>query len=182
MMKTLLNLFLALSFLGTTRTPNDWELAISRGELQGICLAGEWMDARECKYVFVNPAELTADLAMIRKRIETLANAPMVADSQLFNVDRNTLCWLIVLNRDNYCWLMQVTEMYPHNQTVQDMLEESKLLYDCWDALRDAKCDYYYAHIRRQALEKLRNTLGVKAFEQGIMPPPVPTWRMMGVR
>ena len=61
-------------------------------------------------------------------------------------------------------------------------MEEVKALYVVWDALRDAKCDYYFIHIRRQALLKLREKIGAEAFAAGQMPPYVPMWRFSEVR
>lgn len=66
MVKTLLNLFLTLSLLGTTREPASWELPCIKSELQGLAIAAEVMDARESQYVFAKPSEIADDARFIR--------------------------------------------------------------------------------------------------------------------
>ena len=46
-----------------------------------------------------------------------------------------------------------------------------------WDAVRDARCEFYYVTVRRQALKKLRDLVGEEAYLAGTLPPNVPTWR-----
>ena len=57
------------------------------------------------------------------------------------------------------------------------MLAETDRLYLVWDAVRDARCDFYYVTVRRQALKKLRDLVGDEAYATGELPPNVPTWR-----
>ena len=50
-------------------------------------------------------------------------------------------------------------------------LQETDHLYQVWDNVRDARCEYYYVTVRRQALKKLREMIGENAYYQGQMPP-----------
>jgi hypothetical protein len=59
---------------------------------------------------------------------------------------------------------------------VQSVLLETDRLYQVWDAVRDARCDYYYVNVRRQALERLRELVGDEAYYSGDLPPCVPLW------
>ena len=57
---------------------------------------------------------------------------------------------------------------------------EADQLYRVWDAVRDARCDFYYVTARRQALHKLRNAIGDDAYACGALPPNIPVWRLRG--
>jgi hypothetical protein len=60
-------------------------------------------------------------------------------------------------------------------------MQETEHLYQVWDTVRDARCDYYYVTVRRQALKKLRKMLGVDDYYFGKLPPPVPLWRFQEI-
>ena len=65
----------------------------------------------------------------------------------------------------------------PDSGELREMLQEVDRLYNIWDTVRDARCDYYYVTVRRQALKKLRETVGDDAYYSGALPPHVPIWR-----
>ena len=54
---------------------------------------------------------------------------------------------------------------------------ETDRLYQVWDSVRDARCDFYYVTVRRQALKKLRDLIGEDAYLDAELPANVPTWR-----
>src|SRR5262245_32582518 len=54
---------------------------------------------------------------------------------------------------------------------------ETDRLYGVWDAARDARCEFYYVTVRRQALKKLKEMIGDNAYALGELPPYVPEWR-----
>ena len=60
-----------------------------------------------------------------------------------------------------------------------DLTHEAEVdrLYQIWDTTRDARCEYYYIHVRRGALKKLRDAVGEEAYYSGTLPPHVPVWR-----
>jgi hypothetical protein len=61
-------------------------------------------------------------------------------------------------------------------------LQETDRLYQVWDAVRDARCDYYYVTVRRQALKRLRELIGDEAYYSASFPPCVPFWRFQQIR
>ena len=56
-------------------------------------------------------------------------------------------------------------------------MAETDRLYRIWDLVRDAGSDCYYVSVRRQALQTLRQAIGVGDFANGNLPPHVPVWR-----
>ena len=61
-------------------------------------------------------------------------------------------------------------------------LQETDHLYQVWDAVRDARCDYYYVTVRRLALKRLRDLVGEEAYYSSNLPPCVPLWRFEQIR
>ena len=53
-------------------------------------------------------------------------------------------------------------------------IEDMEERYRVWDYVRDARCEFYYVHIRRQALKKLLLVVGEEAFSRGELPFAVP--------
>lgn len=181
-MKTLCNLFLTLSLLATTREPAAWELLCIKSELQGLLIAAEVMDARESQYVFAKPGEIADDARFIRRRIEDLQNAPHSDAHLMFAIDRSAINDLLTLNSSHRNWLEGVEPLYPGQHRWGVAIDEAKLLYQAWDCLRDAKSPHLYIHVRRKALKQLHELIGAKAFDHGLMPPPLPNWRMTEIR
>ncbi len=64
-----------------------------------------------------------------------------------------------------------------HAEELRDTINETERLHAAWDAMRDARCEYYFVTTRRQALATLRTLIGPEAFYRGQLPPPVPVWR-----
>lgn len=181
-MTTLHRLFLAISLLTTTREPASWELPYIKGELQGLLIAAEVMDSRESTYVFAKPGEIADDARFIRSRLEELRYAPPADAHLLFTVDRNAINELLLLNRSHKYWLDGIGELYPQQAIWGEAITETKLLYEAWDCLRDAKSPHFYIHVRRKALKRLQELIGAEAFDRGTMPPCLPNWRMTEIR
>ena len=59
---------------------------------------------------------------------------------------------------------------------------ETDRLYRVWDAVRDARCEFYYVTVRRQALKRLKEMVGDEAFAEVDLPPHVPGWRFQEAR
>jgi hypothetical protein len=60
-------------------------------------------------------------------------------------------------------------------------LKETDSLYQVWDSVRDARCEYYYITVRRQALKRLQQMIGPDAYNAANLPPHVPLWRFQEV-
>ena len=63
----------------------------------------------------------------------------------------------------------------------REAVQEADRLYQVWDNVRDARCDYYYVTVRRHALQKLREAIGPEAYYAGCLPPHVPVWRFQRI-
>jgi hypothetical protein len=149
--------------------------------LQGLAVEWEILDPREVRYVLTRPEDFGSDLKLLRRRFHDLADAPPLTDGARFP-DRNTISELLSFNRayrqhlDNRLAL-DPTGWWEHREAIL----EADRLYQVWDTLRDARCDYYYITVRRQALKKLRQTIGDQAYYSGVMPPHVPVWRFQRI-
>ena len=71
---------------------------------------------------------------------------------------------LLMFNRAYRQHLDACLLLYPNCAGLKAAREEVEQLYLIWDAVRDARCDYYHIHIRRQALKKLREHLKAISF------------------
>ncbi|MFN4259418.1 MAG: hypothetical protein ACK4RK_08965 [Gemmataceae bacterium] len=147
-----------------------------RSALQALAVEWEILDAREARYILARPDDLRADVLLLRQRFHDLQDAPPVCDSERFP-DRATVNDMLAFNRayrqhiDNR-QLMDLANWW----ALKVVLEETDRLYQVWDTVRDARCEYYYVTVRRQALKRLRDTLGPEAYYSGQLPPYVPVW------
>src|SRR5262249_58838935 len=125
-------------------------------------LTGQWenLDPREVRYVLTRPEDFNTDLKLLRRRFHELADAPPLHDCNRFP-DRSTVSDLLSFNRAYRQHLdsRQSVELV-HWWDLQEALQEADRLYQVWDTVRDARCDYYYVTVRRQALKRLLQTIG----------------------
>src|SRR5579871_4038500 len=149
-------------------------LAAVRPTLQALAVSWEVLDPRETRYVLTRPEDFPADLKLLRRRQRELADAPPLHDCSRFP-DRSLINELLAFNRayrqhlDNRQALEQANWW-----ELREAVQETERLYQVWDTVRDARCDYYYVTVRRQALKKLRETVGEDAYWSGRLPPHVP--------
>ena len=148
-----------------------------RPTMQAVALHWEILDRRELRYVLTRSEDFTDDLKLLRKRHADLADAPPLHDCMRFP-DRTLINDLLAFNRAYRQHLdsqqaLEVTYWWEYHE----MLQEADRLYQVWDTVRDARCDYYYVTVRRQALKKLRDNVGDQAYFSGCLPPHVPIWR-----
>jgi hypothetical protein len=152
-----------------------------RPALQAVALQWEILDPREVRYILSRPEDFSADLNLLRRRWRDLADAPPLCDGIRFP-DRDTVNALLAFNRAyrQHLSLRQPVEL-AHWWDLRAALQETDLLYQIWDTVRDARCDYYYVTVRRHALKKLRELLGDEAYYNGWLPPHVPLWRFQEI-
>jgi len=149
--------------------------------LQALALEWEILDPREARYLLTRMEDFSSDLKLLRRRYHELADAPPLNDGLRFP-DRAVISDLLAFNRsyrqhiDNR-QALESTHWWELNETLQ----ETDRLYQIWDTLRDARCDYYYVTVRRQALKRLRDMLGEQAYYSGCLPPHVPIWRFQRI-
>ena len=121
-------------------------------------------------------------MKLLRCRFQDLLDAPNLQDCHRFP-DRATINDWLSFNRSyrQHIDARQGTEL-AHAWELRETLQETDRLYQVWDTVRDARCDYYYVTVRRQALKKLREMVGDEAFYGGSLPPYVPLWRFQQIR
>ena len=148
-----------------------------RPVVQQLAVDWELLDPRETRYVMSRSEDFTGDLRLIRRRYGELRDAPPSYDCLRFP-DRGMINELLKFNRDyrQYLEARQATETMSWWQ-LHDAMVECDRIYQVWDLVREANCDYYYVTVRRQALKKLRETVGELNFYNATLPPHVPVWR-----
>jgi hypothetical protein len=148
-----------------------------RPTLQTLAIQWEILDPREVRYILARPEDFASDLNLVRRRYQSLADAPALSDCLRFP-DRDAVNEMLSFNRAyrQHLGLRQPMELSRWWE-LRTALQETDHLYQVWDNVRDARCDYYYVTVRRQALKKLREMIGEEAYYSGHMPPSVPVWR-----
>ena len=179
----------SLLVLAMLTAPVDAPMPASAGErfdrlrpkLQKLAVQWEILDPREVRYILARPDDFVSDLNLVRRRYQTLADAPVLSDCQRFP-DRDAVNELLSFNRAyrQHLGLRQPMELARWWE-LRTALQETDHLYQVWDNVRDARCEYYYVTVRRQALKKLREMIGEDAYYNAQMPPSVPIWRFREV-
>lgn len=147
-----------------------------RAALQQTAVEWELLDDRETRYVLTRIEDYEADLNLIRRRHADLADAPRLDDAGRFP-DRATVAEFIRVNRAHRkCLETRLVWEADRADVLQEAVRQTDRLYRTWDAARDARCEFYYVTVRRQALLRLKTMLGEDAFAAGEMPPYVPEW------
>jgi hypothetical protein len=149
--------------------------------LHATALHLEILDPREVRYILSRPEDFHSDLYLLRRRYEDLYDAPSLSDGLRF-VEPEIANQLLAFNRSyrQHLCLRQPVEL-ARSAELRSAMRESDELYHIWDTVRDARCDYYYVTVRRQALKKLRDLIGAEAYYFGRLPPPVPLWRFQEI-
>jgi len=155
--------------------------ALAGPALQALAVQWEILDPREVRYVLARPEDFASDLQLLQRRYQDLADAPLLNDCQRFP-DRATVNDLLAFNRAyrRHIDVRQPVELARWWE-LRTVLQETDQLYQVWDTVRDARCEYYYVNVRRQALKRLREMLGNDAYYDGELPPYVPVWRFQQI-
>ncbi len=153
------------------------EFAAVRPTLKSLAVAWEVLDPRETRYILKQADSFPTDLKLLRKRRRDLADAPPLHDCMRFP-DRALINDLLAFNR---AYRQHLDSRQPVDVTytyeLHEALREADRLYQVWDTVRDARCEFYYVTVRRLALKKLRDSRGQQAYYSGALPPHVPVWR-----
>ncbi len=175
---------LALAALLLTAPPNHLDLSREAdlhtecaGSVRWLAIQWEILDPLE-SHLLANPKEFAADLKNLQLRYQEFAAAPQVHES--FRLPERALVEdLLSFNRSFQKDLRDRLALDRlHAGDLQAALEETEYLFQVWNAVREARCEYYYVTARRQALQQLRNLVGLDAFYTGRLPPHVPFWRL----
>jgi hypothetical protein len=153
-----------------------------RYPLIALALEYEIMDPREVKNMLARPDDILSDIQQLRRKYEELYDAPPLSDCYRFP-DRATVNEMLVFNRTFRKYL---EERQPLEQVrsaeLRTVQQETDHLYQVWDSVRDARCEYYYVSVRRLALKRLRELVGEDRYLRGQLPPHVPLWRFETIR
>jgi hypothetical protein len=145
--------------------------------LQHFAVQWEILDPREVRYVLARAEDFQADMKLLRRRYRNLCDAPRLYECERLP-DRTIVNDMLTFNRAyrQFLTVRQPLDLI-HGEELRTALNETDRLYQIWDAVRDARCNYYYVTVRRQALKQLREMVGIDAFYRGTLPPHVPVWR-----
>jgi len=174
----LLAMVLLSSAPGTKVSPEiQAQFANLRTPLQTLAIQSEILDPRELRYILARKDDFVSDLNLLRRRQRDLSFAPAVSDCTRFP-ERAIVSDLLAFNRAyrQHVDVRQPVELL-HWWELRVALQETDRLYQIWDTVRDARCDYYYITVRRQALKRLKEMVGDDAYYAGNLPPCVPLWR-----
>ncbi|MBX7102693.1 MAG: hypothetical protein K1X57_01335 [Gemmataceae bacterium] len=144
-----------------------------------VTLAIEWeiLDPRETRYVFARLEDFDDNINLMRRRHRDLRGAPKLADGIRFP-DHRLVNDYLSQNR-SYRKHLEGRQSVEHDrlECLRAAMKETDELYQVWDAVRDARCEYYYVVVRRQALRRLLTMLGPDDYATGQLPPYLPIWR-----
>ena len=165
----------------TPETPQPDLFPSVRFALQVLAVEWEILDPREVRYVLARAEDFSSDLNLLRRRNGELNDAPSANDCQRFP-ERTTVNEFLAFNR-SYRQHLDIRQPGEPARwwELRTALQETDHLYQIWDTVRDARCEYYYVTVRRQALKRLRELLGEQAYYSGQLPPYVPLWRFAQV-
>ena len=144
-------------------------------KIRDVAIKAEIMDVRESMYILNRPnavwgSFLLSDLKLIISRARQYQTAPPLSDS-LSLPDRETVGNLLAFNRAYKARLELLQACYPLLwQEFSEALANNERLYQIWDKVRDARCEYYFVTVRRDALRKLRELIGPEAYYSHNLP------------
>jgi hypothetical protein len=175
MKDTLLAILLLTGIPGTPEpTPSEADFPAIREAVHAVAIDLEILDIRETSYIFAKRSDFESDLNLLRRRRCDFADYPRLVDAGRFP-PRLLVNELIQFNRAYRQGLIDLvaieqdrTEMY------YSAIMETNRLYRVWDAVRDARCEFYYVTVRRAALNRLREDLGEEDYAAVRLPPNVP--------
>ena len=144
--------------------------------LRKFCLENELLDPRETRYILSRPEDFAADLLLLGRRYRDLFDAPPAGDAARLP-GRGTLAEALAFNRHYREHLAAVVAVdLARGEELQEAIRETDRLYRLYDAMRDARTEYYYIPVRRAALKTIRDTIGPDAYYTGNLPPYAPIW------
>jgi hypothetical protein len=157
--------------------PDQQHFPPLRDAIHQLAIQWEILDERESRYVLTRPEDFCTDLNMLRRRYQDLQDAPKIADAMRFP-ERTGVNELIRFNRAFRRNIDERRQLeVDRADSLRNVIVETDRLYQIWDSVRDARCDFYYITLRRQALKKLRDMIGEEAYNLAELPPTVPIWR-----
>jgi hypothetical protein len=174
----LLAIILLTTFPGTPEPmPSEEAFPSVRDAVQTVAIQWEILDPRETGYIFSKRSDFEPDLNLLRRRYQSFRDAPRVEESERLP-ERKLVNDLVQFNRAFRKHLVELHSLEQDRAPLyEEVMIETDQLYKIWDAVRDARCDFYYITVRRQALVRLKEMLGDEEYYSVELPPNVPSWR-----
>jgi hypothetical protein len=157
-------------------TPEPGKWGIVQSSVQELAIEWEILDRRETKYILAKPEEFAIDINLLRRRYQELKDVPRLSEAMRLP-DRQTANEQIQFNRA-FRKTLETRRQFEIDRSDEWLMviRETDKLYQVWDAVRDARCEFYYVTVRRHALRKLKETMDDDAWVRAELPPSVPTW------
>lgn len=157
--------------------PSEDAFPAVRAIVHKVAIDWEILDGRETSYIFAKRSDFESDLNLLRRRYQDFKDAPRLEESNHLP-ERKVVNDLVQFNR---AFRKHLVEKHILEQDRAEVYEavmiETDRLYKVWDAVRDARCEFYYVTVRRQALMRLKEMLGEDDYYRVNLPPNVPIWR-----
>lgn len=147
-----------------------------RPEFLAACLELEIIDRREVSHFLVG--DMLGDLASLKTRASTFNDVPLLRDCDRLPHWKAVNEYL-AFNRTFRDTLVTRRMLCPvHNTAISEAIADVDRAHAVWNVVRDARCEYYYVTVRRQALQLLKERIGAEAYHRMSLPPHVPLWAM----
>ena len=149
-----------------------------RPALVSLAVNQEILDEREVPNRLANAQDFAEDLELLQTRFAGLMNAPYLEECRRFPESELAGQFLTFNEAYHRDLSAQLVFDLLHADEIRSALLETEQLHRIWEALRDARNEFYYVGVRRQSLRSLRDMMGLEAFYTGQLPPQVPVWRL----
>jgi hypothetical protein len=147
------------------------------GSIRALAIEWQVLDPLET-HILAEPKDFAADLKILQARVAEFSAAPRLDECRRLPelaLVEDMLAFNRALQKD---LKDRLALDLLHAADLQAALQETERLFHIWDTIRDARREYYYVTARRQALQRLRDLIGLDAFYSGQLPPHVPLWRL----
>lgn len=146
-----------------------------------ITLGIEWeiIDIKESDCIMRRLVDWTEELDTIKRRYQNLKDAPKLIECNKLP-EKTILRDMISFNR-SYRHEMQKradADMI-EGELYRTIVRETDLLFNIYDKMEDARSEYFYVSVRRQALKDLRKLVGPENYYLNEWPCHVPIWRFI---
>jgi hypothetical protein len=156
-----------------------------RKAIQEQAIIMQLLDRRETSYIMAKESDAESDLRLIRRRRCDLKDAPFVEEAAVRFPDRKLVNEYVMFNRAYRKTILERSQLEQDRvNIINAVVIETDECYKHWDAMRDARCEFYYITVRRTALLKFKtamlnykNAEGISYWETGEIPPSIPYWR-----
>jgi hypothetical protein len=143
--------------------------------LTQVCLEIEIMDKRE-SYMFVKREEIPSDIRIMAGRYYNLKDAPRLSECIKLPT-KEFAAEAINFNRKINTMLTNRAALETDRADgFKEAITDNEKLYKLWDAVRDARCEFYYVTVRRLAMKKIIDAIGEENFDLGKLPLPAPEY------